>query len=398
MEGWENMSFINEVKENLIENIIPFWEKLRDNEHGGYYGLLDFDLNLHKEATKGVILNSRILWFFTNAYTTLGDKGCLEHAKHAYEFLKNFCLDKEYGGVYWSLNYKGEAEDSTKHTYNQAFAIYALSSYYGATKDEEALKIAYGLYDLIETKCRDSVGYLEAFDRTFTPVDNDKLSENGLMASKTMNTLLHVFEAYTELYRVDGKEEVGNRLRWMMDQFADVLYNKERRILEVFFDENMNTISDLNSYGHDIEASWLIDRGCEVLGDSAYTEKMLKVTNALREHILEAGFDGTSLNNEIFKGEIDTTKVWWVQAEALLGYINGYQLDSTKTEYLEASKKLWNFINTYIIDKREGSEWFYDLNKDGEPESKKEIVGPWKCPYHNGRMCFEVIHRNVDWQ
>lgn len=398
MEGWESMSFINEVKENLTENIIPFWEKLRDNEHGGYYGLLDFDLNLHKEATKGVILNSRILWFFTNAYTTLGDKGCLEHAKHAYEFLKNFCLDKEHGGVYWSLNYRGEAEDSTKHTYNQAFAIYALSSYYGATKDEEALKTAYSLYDLIETKCRDSVGYLEAFDRTFTPVDNDKLSENGLMASKTMNTLLHVFEAYTELYRVDGREEVGNRLRWMMDQFADVLYNKERRILEVFFDENMNTISDLNSYGHDIEASWLIDRGCEVLGDSAYTEKMLKVTNALREHILEAGFDGTSLNNEIFKDEIDTTKVWWVQAEALLGYINGYQLDSTKTEYLEVSKKLWNFINTYIIDKREGSEWFYDLNKAGEPESKKEIVGPWKCPYHNGRMCFEVINRNVDWQ
>lgn len=398
MEGWESMSFIKEVKENLTENIIPFWELLRDNEHGGYYGLLDFDLNLHKEATKGVILNSRILWFFTSAYTTLGDKECLEHAKHAYEFLKDFCLDKEYGGVYWSLNYKGEAEDSTKHTYNQAFAIYALSSYYGATKDEQALKIAYSLYELIETKCRDSVGYLEAFDRTFTPVDNDKLSENGLMASKTMNTLLHVFEAYTELYRVDKKEEVANRLRWMMDQFADVLYNKERRILEVFFDENMNTISDLNSYGHDIEASWLIDRGCEVLGDPAYTEKMLTVTNALREHILEAGFDGTSLNNEIFKGEIDTTKVWWVQAEALLGYINGYQLDPAKTEYLEVSKKLWNFISTYIIDKREGSEWFYDLNKDGEPESKKEIVGPWKCPYHNGRMCFEVINRNVDWQ
>ena len=125
---------------------------------------------------------------------------------------------------------------------------------------------------------------------------------------------------------------------------------------------------------------------------------MLPVTNALREHILEAGFDGTSLNNESFKGEIDTTKVWWVQAEALLGYINGYQLDSSKTVYLEASKKLWNFIKTYIIDKRKGSEWYYDLNKEGEPVSKKEIVGPWKCPYHNGRMCFEVIKRNVDWQ
>lgn len=391
------MSFINEVKENLTQKIIPFWKNLKDSENGGYYGLLDFDLNLHKEATKGVILNSRILWFFTNAYTTIGDEECLDHAKHAYEFLKNHCLDKEYGGVYWSLNYKGEAEDSTKHTYNQAFAIYALSSYYGATKDKEALKLAYDLYELIETKCKDSVGYLEAFDREFNPVDNEKLSENGLLASKTMNTLLHVFEAYTELYRVDKNEKVADCLRWMMDQFADVLYNKERRILEVFFDENMKTISDLNSYGHDIEASWLIDRGCEVLGDDAYTAKMLTVTNALREHILEAGFDGTSLNNEIFKGEVDTTKVWWVQAEALLGYINGYQLDSSKAEYLETAKKLWNFIKEYIIDKREGSEWFYDLNKDGEPVSRKEIVGPWKCPYHNGRMCFEVIKRNIDW-
>ncbi|MFV0344365.1 MAG: AGE family epimerase/isomerase [Anaerocolumna sp.] len=392
------MSFMNEVKENLTKNIIPFWKKLRDDKYGGYYGYLDFDLNLEKEASKGVILNSRILWFFTNAYTTLGDEDCLEYAKHAYEFLKNYCLDQEYGGVYWALNYKGEAEDSTKHTYNQAFAIYALASYYGATKDRKALEMAYGLYDLIESKCRDAVGYLEAFDRTFLPVDNEKLSENGLMASKTMNTLLHVFEAYTEIYRVDKKAEVADNLKWMMDQFADVLYNKEERILEVFFDENMNTISDLNSYGHDIEASWLIDRGCEVLGDTAYTEKMLKVTNALREHILEAGFDGTSLNNEIFKGKIDTTKVWWVQAEALLGYINGYQLDPTKTEYLEAAMKLWNYIDTYIIDKREGSEWFYDLNKDGVPESKKEIVGPWKCPYHNGRMCFEIIKRKVDWE
>lgn len=391
------MSFINEVKENLTQGIIPFWKNLRDNEKGGYYGLFDFDLNLHKEATKGVILNSRILWFFTNAYTTLKDKECLDHAKHAYEFLKISCLDKEYGGVYWSLNYKGEVEDSTKHTYNQAFAIYALSSYYGATKDEEALKIAYNLYNLIETRCRDNIGYLEAFDRTFTPVANDKLSENGLMASKTMNTLLHVFEAYTELYRVDKREEVGNCLRWMMDQFADVLYNKDRRILEVFFDENMNTLSDLNSYGHDIEASWLIDRGCEVLGDHAYTSKMLTVTNALREHILDVGFDGTSLNNESFRGEIDTTKVWWVQAEALLGYINGYQLDTAKIEYLEVCKKIWDYIKTYMIDKREGSEWFYDLNKDGEPISRKEIVGPWKCPYHNGRMCFEAINRNVDW-
>lgn len=389
--------FLKEVRDSLINNIIPFWKELRDNEYGGYYGLLDFDLNLHKKAAKGVILNSRILWFFTNAYTTLGDKECLDYAEHAYRFLKESCLDKEYGGVYWSLNYDKTPEDTTKHTYNQAFAIYALSSYYGAAKDSEALKLAYDLYELIETRCRDSVGYLEAFDRSFTPIDNDKLSENGLMAGKTMNTLLHVFEAYTELYRVDRQEKVGNCLRSMLDQFAGVLFNRERRILEVFFDNNMKTLSDLNSYGHDIEASWLIDRGCEVLGDKAYTVKMHKITDALREHILEEGFDGISLNNESFHGKVDTTKIWWVQAEAVLGYINGYQKEPSKPEYLDAAAKIWNFIKEFMIDKRKGSEWFYDLNKDGEPVSRKEIVGPWKCPYHNGRMCFEAIKRNIDW-
>ncbi len=397
MKGREDTVFINEVKENLTQQIIPFWKSFKDEKFGGYYGFYDFDLNLHKEAIKGVILNSRILWFFTNAYTTIGDKECLEHAKHAYEFLKDHCLDKEYGGVYWSLTYDGKPEDSIKHTYNQAFAIYALSSYYGATGDKEALNLAYDLYKLIETKCKDSVGYLEAFDRTFQPVDNEKLSENGLLASKTMNTLLHVFEAYTELYRVDKNPQVGEDLKWMMDQFADVLYNKERRILEVFFDEKMKSISDLNSYGHDIEASWLIDRGCEVLGDEEYTKKMFAVTEALRQHILEVGYDGFSLNNEDFKGEIDTTKIWWVQAEALLGFINGYQLTPEREDYLSAGKTIWNFIKEYIIDKREGSEWFYDLDKDGHPVSRKEIVGPWKCPYHNGRMCFEVIKRGVDW-
>lgn len=389
--------FISKVKENLTEQIIPFWKGLKDENCGGFYGFYDFDLNLHKDAIKGVILNSRILWFFTNAYTTIGDKECMEYAQHAYDFLKNHCLDKEYGGVYWSVTHEGKPEDTIKHTYNQAFAIYALSSYYGATEDKEALSLAYGIYNLIETKCRDSIGYLEAFDRSFQPVENEKLSENGLMASKTMNTLLHVFEAYTELYRVDRKEEVGDRLRWIMDQFAEVLYNKERRILEVFFDENMKTLSDLNSYGHDIEASWLIDRGCEVLRDESYSRKMLTVTEALRQHILEAGYDGSSLNNECFRGEVDTTKVWWVEAEALLGFLNGYQLNKERQDYLEAAKSLWNFIKEYVIDKREGSEWFYDLNREGKPVSKREIAGPWKCPYHNGRMCFEIIKRGVDW-
>lgn len=389
--------FIQEVKDNLLHNIIPFWKNLKDEEYGGFYGYYDFDLKLHKKATKGVILNSRILWFFTNAYTVINDKECIVYAKHAYDFLKYHCLDKEYGGVYWSLQFDGSTEDTTKHTYNQAFAIYALSSYYEASGDKEALQLAYDLLDLIETRCKDSIGYLEAFDRTFQPIDNDKLSENGLMASKTMNTLLHVFEAYTELYRVDKQERVGVLLRWIMEQFAGVIYNPKRRILEVFFDENMKTLSDLNSYGHDIEASWLIDRGCEVLDDKVYTEKMFQITQALREHILEEGFDGNSLNSECFLGKADTTKIWWVEAEAILGFINGYQLNPLKEEYLKAAQKIWDFTKNNMIDKRPGSEWFYDLDKEGKPISRKEIAGPWKCPYHNGRMCMEAIKRKIDW-
>ena len=189
--------FDTQVKEHLLSDIIPFWQRLRDEEYGGFYGYMGYDLAIDKKAVKGCILNSRILWFFSNAYLLLKDEQLLKDAGHAFKFLKDHCLDKENGGIYWSLTYDGKPEDTTKHTYNQAFAIYALSSYYDASKDEQALKIAQELYHIVETKCKDEYGYLEAFDIRFEPAENDKLSENGVMAEKTMNTLLHVFEAYT---------------------------------------------------------------------------------------------------------------------------------------------------------------------------------------------------------
>ena len=385
---------VSEVRSNLVNGIIPFWKRLRDNEYGGYYGLYDFDLNLHKRADKGVILHSRILWFFSNAYQATKDIGCLEHAKSCYDFIKNKCMDNEYGGVYWSVSFDGTPVDTTKHTYNQAFAIYGLSSYYDVSGDKEALRMAYELFHLIEKKLKDSIGYMEAFYRDFTPTSNEKLSENGLMASKTMNTLLHVLEAYTELYRVDANEEVRRCLEWILQQFETVLYNPEKRMLEVFFDENMNTLSDLNSYGHDIEASWLIDRAINVLGNESNMKNLKEITEHLRKHIYEVGFDGTSLNNEMIHEVLDTTKIWWVQAESVVGFLNGYEI-SNNEKYLDAAISIWNFIKDKMIDKRENSEWFYDLNGEGIPVSKKEIAGPWKCPYHNGRMCFEIISRNI---
>lgn len=383
--------FAAEIKEHLTKDLIPFWEGLKDETYGGFYGYLGYDLKLDKKAVKGCILNSRILWFFANAYMVLGEEALLEDAKHAFAFLKEYCLDKECQGVYWSLKYNGEPEDTTKHTYNQAFAIYALSSYYDASKDPEALEIARGLYELIETKCKDEYGYLEAFTRTFEPEDNDKLSENGVIAEKTMNTLLHVFEAYTELYRVTRDEQVAEQIRFMLDIVADKIYNKEAGRQEVFFDRAWNSLIDLYSYGHDIETAWLIDRGLEILDDPAYTEKLSPITQEITANIYDRAYIEDSLVNEAENGVVDTTRVWWVQAETVVGFLNGYEKQGDR-KYLQAAMDVWNYIRTYLIDRRTGSEWYWALDKDRHP-LKKPIVEPWKCPYHNGRMCFEVIRR-----
>lgn len=385
---------VEEIKAHLINDIIPFWKGLRDDEFGGYYGYLDYDLKLDKKAVKGCILNSRITWFFSNAYTLLKDESLLEEAKHGFAFLKEHCMDKDNGGIYWSMKYNCEPEDTTKHTYNQAFSIYALSSYYEASGDEEALEMAKELFRIIETRCTDEIGYKEAFDKEFHEIENDKLSENGVIAEKTMNTLLHVFEAYTELYRVAKLPEVKERLEWIMDTFADKVYNPKLHRQEVFFDKNMNSILDLHSYGHDIETAWLIDRGVEVLGEKKYEEKMTPITKDLTAQIYKVAFDGRSLANECEKGVVNKHRIWWVQAETVVGFLNGFQKNPDKPEYLDAAKAEWNFIKEYVIDKRKGSEWFWEVDPDGKPYEGRPIVEPWKCPYHNGRMCFEVIKRS----
>ena len=387
---------IEEIKNHLTDCIIPFWKKLRDDEHGGYYGWMDYDLTVDKKAVKGCILNSRITWFFANAYLLLKDESLLEEAKHGYEFMKKYCMDREKGGVYWSVAYDGTPEDTTKHTYNQAFSIYALSSYYDASKDREALDAAMSLFNIIEDRCMDEIGYKEAFDREFREIENDKLSENGVIAQKTMNTLLHVFEAYTELYRVSKDAVVKVRLEWILDTIAEKIYNPALHRQEVFFDREMNSILDLHSYGHDIETAWLIRRGTDVLGDKAYEDKMLPIILDLTGQVYKVAFDGHSLANECEKGVVNEGRIWWVQAETVVGFLNGYQLAPDHREYLEAAKSEWEFIKEHVIDKREGSEWYWLVDKAGKPAEGEPIVEPWKCPYHNGRMCFEVIRRGID--
>jgi len=387
------MSLAAEMKQHLQDVILPFWKGLKDEEFGGYYGFMDTELNLDKKAVKGCILNSRILWFFSNAWAVLQDESLKEYADHAYDFMKKYCYDEERGGVYWSVTYDGKPEDTTKHTYNQAFAIYALSSYYDVSGNKEALTLAQKLRDVVEEKCFDEVGYKEALDINFNPAENDKLSENGVMADRTMNTLLHVFEAYTELYRVSKDEIAATKLCWMMDLVADKIYNPALHRQEVFFDNNYTSLIDLHSYGHDIETAWLVDRGASVLGDEAYIAKMAPITADLEQNVYKLAYSENSFKNECERGVDDERRIWWVQAEAVVGFYNGWQKDNSKTHYLEAAENIWKFIQDKVVDKRPGSEWFSEVDVNGKPYMHKPILEPWKCPYHNGRMCLEMIKR-----
>lgn len=386
----------NEIYSELTGHIIPFWNKLRDDVYGGFTGFMDSGLNIDKKGEKGVILHSRILWFYSNAYMELKDPALLDNAKHAYEFLAEKCVDKEYGGVYWSMNYDGTVKDDMKHTYCQAFFIYALSSYYRASGDKNALKLAYDTVELVEKHSTDSVAYLEKLSRDWTKeLANDELSENGLMADKTMNTTLHLMEAYTELYIADKSPRVLDRLKFQIDITYDKIFDKQGNKLLVFFDKNLDVIGDIHSYGHDIEATWLIDRAADAIGDKALSEKLSDMNSRIVRNIYEIAFDKNSgsLLNENDSGKINTWRIWWVQAESVVGFTNAFQRGYGGKEYMDAAQAVWEYIKNNIVDKREGGEWFSQIDENGKYADFKPTVDPWKCPYHNARMCLEIIQR-----
>ena len=307
--------------------------------------------------------------------------------------MKKYCVDHENGGVFWAVNADGSVADDMKHTYCQAFFIYALASYYAASGDKEALDLAMDMFRTVEEKCTDEVAYLEAMSRTWALVENDALSENGLMADKTMNTTLHLLEAYTELYRVHKDEKVLERLKFQTRIFLDKIFCKEDDRLLVFFDKNLDVIGDIHSYGHDIEATWLLDRACDVMGDDKLTAEVAAMNEKIVANIKKLAYRDGSLLNERDKTEINTWRIWWVQAEAVVGFTNAAKRYGNP-EYAEIAQNIWNYIKNNLVDKREGGEWYSQLDENGKPAEFKPVVDPWKCPYHNGRMCLEIINRS----
>lgn len=369
--------------------------KMTDSANGGFYGRIDGNGFVHKDADKGCVLNARILWTFSSAYRILKKPEYLRTAERSKDYLLRYFFDMEYGGVYWLIDHLGKMKDGKKQIYAQAFAIYGLTEYYRATGDRICLDRAIDLFRLIENYSFDKQldGYYEAFGREWDVIDDLRLSTKDANEKKTMNTHLHVLEAYTNLYRIWKDEFLKKRLSGLITIFTDKIVNSQTFNLNMFFDEEWHDKTDLVSYGHNIESSWLIYEAAQVLGDKVLTEKVKTICLGIADASIPGIMaDGSMIYEKFFKSEhIDTDRHWWVQAETVLGFLNAYELTGVN-KYLDLSQTAWRFISDHIIDRKNG-EWYWSVNDKLQPNLKDDKTGFWKCPYHNSRMCLEIIER-----
>lgn len=382
---------MNRFKSELTDNILPFWiDKMQDTVNGGFYGRIDGNNVLYPDANKGAILNARILWTFSAAYRILKKEEYLAMAQRAFDYITTYFIDKKYGGVYWELDNKGNPVNTKKQVYAQGFALYGFSEFYRATENKQALELAKEFFFLIE-KCHDDRlgGYLEAYTEDWQPIDDMRLSDKDKNEKKTMNTHLHILEPYTNLCRVWKDEKLLTAQKRLIFIFTEHILDKDTYHLNLFFDEEWNVKSTAISYGHDIEASWLLYEAAEVLGNEDLTESMktlsLKIADAASEGLQADG----SMIYECDGKHTDNERHWWVQAEAVVGYMYAYK-NSGNVAYKDKAEAIWAYIQANMIDKEQG-EWYWSRTSEGGINRSDDKAGFWKCPYHNGRMCMELI-------
>jgi mannobiose 2-epimerase len=380
-----------ELYEELTGNILPYWmNKMQDKENGGFYGKVDGGEALHRQADKGAVLNARILWTFSSAYRIFEDPVYLDMAERAYHYILDYFLDKEYGGLYWKLDYRGNPVNTKKQTYAQGFALYGFSEFYRATGRPEALEIAKQFFYLVEKQAYDPVkgGYFEAFTRDWQPIEDMRLSTKDANEKKTMNTHLHLLEPYTNLLRIWQNPEVRLAQQKLIRIFTGKILNRQTGHLGLFFDENWISQSGLISYGHDIESSWLLYEAAEALGESSLTEEIRQKSLAVVEAALEGLQPDGSLIYESDGEHDDTDRHWWVQAETVVGLVYAYR-NSGDEKYLNKAKDCWKYIQKHLTDRKSG-EWYWSVDAHGKRNSRDDKAGFWKCPYHNSRMCMEI--------
>ncbi|MBE8727001.1 AGE family epimerase/isomerase [Flavobacterium hungaricum] len=381
-----------------LEAILKYWSQHTvDKQNGGFVGQIDFEDHIIANSEKGSVLNARILWTFSASYKTTKNESHKKLAERAFDFLISNFYDTTFGGLFWSINEDKTPKDTKNQIYALAFAIYGLSEYYSISKDEKALETAKNLYAKIEEHSFDSVnkGYLEAFTRDWKPIEDLRLSEKDANEKKTMNTHLHIIEAYANLFKVWKDKTLQNTMIELLETIEKHFINTQTGHFRLFFDENWNEKPDVISYGHDIEAAWLLQQCAEISGNEALTARYKKyavqVADATKEGLDIDGGLWYEFNPE--KKQLIAEKHWWPQAEALIGFYNAYQITGDEN-YLTIVYENWKFIKKHILDKQNG-EWFWGVYSDYST-IQKDKAGFWKCPYHNARACLELIERIQD--
>lgn len=383
-----------EISDNLTTNLLSYWSTMLDTVNGGFYGRVDSQEKAYPDADKGGILNARILWTFSSAYRVLKDSSYLKLAKIAKDYILDNFIDKEYGGAFMTVKPDGKPGDTRKQVLTESYFIYALAEYYRATGDTIALEKARDIFDLLEKYAYDkeSNGYFEVFNRDWSRSHDLLLNENSVKDEKTMITHLHLVEAYAGLFRVWPEKQMADRLRNVLEVFNDKVVDRKTFHTIYFLDKEWNRTSTIDSYGHDIEASWLIVEAARLLGDpellAGVQELSVRIADAAAEGIQDDGSMLTEKNT--VTGHVVTIRSWWEQAESIIGYLNAFEITGNEA-YLDRSVKSWNYIKKYFVDNVHGG-WYPLVTEKGEP-ANRDKVGFWTCPYHNGRMCMEIIER-----
>jgi len=389
-------SFIlGDFENELFNNILPFWTNIAiDKKNGGFYGGITNDLLIENEIPRTAVSCARYLWTFSKAFLLTSKEIYLEIADHAYEFLQTAFWDKVHGGLFWSVDKDKKPVLDRKHHYAQAFGIYGLSEYFKATKNNDSLYTAMNLFDLLEKYAFDPEfgGYIEGSSRDWSKLADMRLGKNDMNCQKSMNTMLHMMEAYTNLFGVWKSKNLRYQLIKIFEDFSSHIISESNNFV-LFFDKDWQPLSNHISFGHDIEGSWLLCEAAEVLEDEFIKDQTQALALSLAESVLRSGIDKDGgIIHEVSQYEIvNHNKEWWPQAEAVIGFYNACQI-SGEEKYVDAAQKCWDFIQNKFIDRVNGG-WFTRLKADGSVNRESLKAGPWEDPYHQSRLCFEMINR-----
>lgn len=376
-----------------IEDIYSWWNRLLETD-GNIYPEIDNANNIVKETDFCIILATRLLWFFSSYAQYSNNTVSIKHANQAQEFLLKYFYDNENGGFIWSISSDKQFKSTKKQAYAQAFAVYALIEHYKLTKNKLSLEIAFATFEIIEThfKEKEFGGYIEALSKEFKIIEDIRLSDKDLNSAKSMNTHLHILEAYTSLYIIMPSEQTELALEDCLNIFLNLIYDEDSQHLKLFFANDWTPESDNISFGHEIETAWLLYEAALALKNDDYIKYAKEITIILGDNTLKHGVssDGAVYYESDGNLEhIDKNGEWWGQFESIMGFYFTYKFTNDE-KYLNIIYKIWEYTKKEYGQNGFGEFTWYAKNSG---KQNQYLAGDWKCPYHNGRALLEIIKR-----